>query len=155
PPRDWGSHAPSAFTWHDTYTPEAPAALDELRCAPRRASEPITVRAERVRQRTYRSRHGIAPLPPQTSLSAKCRTLSARVVKAPSVNEQEPVKRDRYHAWTWTQSASAASSCAARPGGTRASRSVPSALCSAASTSPSACVRATRSPRLYGIVSLT
>src|SRR5262249_37733356 len=55
-----------------------------------RASEPITVRAERVRQRTYRSRHGIAPLPPQTSLSAKCRTLSGSLVKAPSVNEKSP-----------------------------------------------------------------
>ena len=42
---------------------------------------PVLVRwAVRVRSPTYRSRYAIAPLPPQTSLSAKCRTLSASPV---------------------------------------------------------------------------
>src|SRR5579859_6744874 len=65
---------------------------------------PILVQAERVRQPTYRFRYAIAPLPPQTSLSAKCRTLSAGAVLAPLVGDKKPAKRDRYHAWTRTLS---------------------------------------------------
>src|SRR4051812_1422811 len=49
---------------------------------------PILVQAEQVRQPTYRFRYAIAPQPPQTSLSAKCRTLTARAVLAPLVSDK-------------------------------------------------------------------
>src|SRR5436305_11129873 len=53
-------------------------------------SVPILVQAEQVRQPTYRFRYAIAPQPPQTSLSAKCRTLSAGAVLALLVSDKNP-----------------------------------------------------------------
>src|SRR5579864_3895480 len=70
----------------------------------------MDVSAVRVRSPTYRSRYAIAPLPSQTSLLAKWRTLSAGPVLGSLVTGKKHAKRDHYHIAPRTQSSLAGGS---------------------------------------------